>query len=116
MRNYSTEIHLHITFKIRYIPIHLIVKRIGIKRAKALPFFHAITGCDSLSSFFGIGKLTAWKIWDAMGDELTDAFLNIQSEDMENIETSPYYQVLQKFVIMLYDYKTYDDTTHGSVG
>lgn len=56
----------------------MIVKRIGKLRAMALPFFHALTGCDTVSAIFGVGKVTAWDTWDIMGSELTSAFLNIQ--------------------------------------
>ena len=51
--------HLWMTFgkgkDLRWIPIHDIVRSLG-PRSKALPFFHAFTGCDAVSAFVGKGK------------------------------------------------------------
>ena len=61
---------------------------------------HALTGCDTVSCFSGIGKKTAWSTW-AMDDDVTKAFLecsttpdNVSEESMEKIE---------RFVVLLYD-------------
>lgn len=48
---------------LRWIPIHDIVRSLG-QRSKALPFFHAFTGCDTMSTFVGKGKKTAWQAWN----------------------------------------------------
>jgi hypothetical protein len=45
---------------LRWIPIHDIVRSLG-PRSKALPFFHAFRGCDTVSAFVGKGKKTAWQ-------------------------------------------------------
>ena len=54
--------HLWMTFGkgkyLRWIPIHDIVRSLG-PRSKALPFFHAFTGCDTVSAFVGKGKKTS---------------------------------------------------------
>ncbi|KAJ6641465.1 hypothetical protein Bhyg_06404 [Pseudolycoriella hygida] len=82
----------------------------------ALPFFHAITGCDTVSAFFGVGKVTAWQVCNLTGDELTHAFLNIKFADIEQIQTSEHFKIIEKFVILLYDYKNYHPpNTHGSI-
>jgi hypothetical protein len=36
-----------------------------------LPFFHALTGCDTVSAFRGKSKRTAWEIFD----DATDTFV-----------------------------------------
>ena len=46
--------------KLRYIPVHDVSRTLGSKLCKALPGFHAVTGCDSNSSLAGIGKKKAW--------------------------------------------------------
>ena len=56
-----------------YIPAHEIVKALGPNRCIALPMFHAFTGCDTVSSFGGRGKRTAWDTWKAYYD-VTAAF------------------------------------------
>jgi hypothetical protein len=40
----------------RWVPIHDIAKALG-PRARALPFFHAFSGCDTVSAFTGKGKI-----------------------------------------------------------
>lgn len=87
---------------------------IGERRSLALPMFHAITGCDVVSWFYGRGKKTAWDVWNLMGEVLTEAFLCISGESWDNIECSPHFAVIQKFVSMLYDCN-YSETTHASV-
>jgi hypothetical protein len=41
---------------LRFIAIHEVVPALGLERAHALPFFHAFTGCDTVSCFAGRGK------------------------------------------------------------
>ena len=46
----------------RFIPIHTIAGRLGAEKCEALLGFHAITGCDSVSPFYGRGKKRAWDV------------------------------------------------------
>ena len=48
--------------RLRFIPIHRLHSSLGQPLCKALPAFHALTGCDSTSALQGIGKTTALKI------------------------------------------------------
>lgn len=41
---------------LRYIPAHSIATALGDEKARALPMFHAFTGCDTVSSFAGREK------------------------------------------------------------
>ena len=50
----------------RYIPSHEISRTLGLQKTLALPTFHALTGCDTTSAFFGKGKKTAWAAWQAV--------------------------------------------------
>ena len=66
--------------KLRFIPIHSLVESLGSDTCASLPCFHALTGCDSTSGLYGIGKKKAWMTlrknvslhsWIAkLGDEL----------------------------------------------
>jgi len=47
---------------LRHLAAHEIARKIGQQKAKALPLFHAITGCDTVSFFGGKGKRTAWDV------------------------------------------------------
>ncbi|KAG7160899.1 hypothetical protein Hamer_G007673 [Homarus americanus] len=46
----------------RYLAAHEMAACLGPKKVRALPMFHALTGCDSVYSFSGYGKKTAWAI------------------------------------------------------
>jgi hypothetical protein len=68
--------HLWMTFgkgkDLRWIPIHYIVRSLG-PRSEALPFFHAFTGCDTVSAFVGKCKKTAWQAWNVF-ENATEVF------------------------------------------
>ena len=44
----------------RYINVVSVAQKLGRDKCLALPAFHALTGCDTTSSFAGRGKRTAW--------------------------------------------------------
>ena len=44
---------------LRYLPAHAMAAALGPLKSKSLPIFHSITGCDTVSSFNGIGEKTA---------------------------------------------------------
>ena len=43
----------------RYLAAHEIAMTLGPSKCHGLPFFHALTGCDTVSCFSGRGKKTA---------------------------------------------------------
>jgi len=86
---------------LRFIAVHELVKILGSDRCKALPFFHAFTGCDTVSSFTGHGKRTAWETWNCFPD-VTDAFLQLSSEPTD-VDFATGMSLLQRFVVRLYE-------------
>ena len=58
----------------RYIPVYVIANQMDKNTCKALPVFHAFTGCDTVSAFGGRGKKTAWNTWKVF-PEVTEAFI-----------------------------------------
>ena len=60
---------------------------------------HAISGCDTVSAFYGIGKKTAWAVWRSMPQltptclRLSRAPTQISPDEMEQIE---------RYVVLLY--------------
>ena len=44
----------------RYLTAHQIPASLGPEVSCALPMFHALAGCDTVSSFVGHEKKTAW--------------------------------------------------------
>ena len=52
--------------KLRYIPCRLTANKLGTDASCGLLFFHAVSGCDTVSAFRGVGKKTARDIWCSM--------------------------------------------------
>ena len=87
--------------KRRYIPIHERVSTLGDTICRILPAFHCITGCDTTSSFAGIGKGKSYKVMLSN----IDAILNM-SEFGDTPDMSldnPAVESAIQFVCMLYE-------------
>ncbi|KAK0146492.1 hypothetical protein N1851_014183 [Merluccius polli] len=84
----------------RYIAAHGISAALGPEKARALPLFHALTGCDTVSSFAGHGKKTAWAVW-AVFPELTNALLQLSCAPHDIPQEVMI--TIARFVILLYD-------------
>eukprot|EP00745_Piridium_sociabile_P029611 TRINITY_DN48831_c1_g1_i5.p1 TRINITY_DN48831_c1_g1~~TRINITY_DN48831_c1_g1_i5.p1 ORF type:complete len:333 (-),score=65.80 TRINITY_DN48831_c1_g1_i5:455-1453(-) len=90
----------------RYIPVHVIARELGPSKAMALPAFHALTGCDTTSAFFGKGKKTAWSVWQSLPElTLPLQLLSCPNPSVEMVRTHT--TMLERFVIQLYG--VYDD-------
>lgn len=46
-----------------FISVNRVCVSLGETRARCLPVFHALRGCDTTSAFVGKGKQSAWKAW-----------------------------------------------------
>ena len=44
--------------------VNKIAAVLGAEKSLPLPPFHALSGCDQVSSFYGKAKKTAWDIWN----------------------------------------------------
>ena len=89
----------------RYVAVHDICKKYGATFCMSLPVAHALTGCESTSSFTGVGKKTVVKILQTKIGELQSLYdlgdlleVQMKSDAVNNTI---------KFVISLYD-KTAD--------
>ena len=84
----------------RYIPAHQIAVNLGEEKCRALTFFHAFTGCDTVSVFSGKGKKSAFDLWNicpsvtAIFGLLSSMPYELRQEHLETIE---------RFVILWYD-------------
>ncbi|KAJ8397883.1 hypothetical protein AAFF_G00435720 [Aldrovandia affinis] len=89
----------------RYLAAHEMAVALGPNKCQWLPFFHAFTGCDTVSCFSGRGKKTAWETWkacDEVTDEVTTAFCTLAATP--TISTvDDYMDSLERFVVLLYD-------------
>ena len=82
----------------RYLTIHEIAAAIGPQKALALPMFHALTSCDTVSAFTGHGKKTAWVTWNSF-PELTEALLTLSFTPPSIPEETM--RVVERFVILM---------------
>ena len=85
------------------ISINSICSTLGEARSRALPVFHAFTGCDCTSQFCGIGKKTAWRAWE-LNSQVTPALQNIATHPFQQLAvSSKNFQKLERFTIIMYD-------------
>ena len=86
----------------RWPPIHEMVTSLKVP-VSALPFFHAFTGCDTVSAFRGKGKKSAWQTWEVFPDA-TEVFVRLGR--MPDSITEDDMEILEAFVCILYDRAT----------
>ena len=48
---------------LRFLPVHDVCQNLSNRVLKAIPAFHALTGCDTTSALFGIGKKKPWNVF-----------------------------------------------------
>ena len=84
----------------RYLAIHEIAADMGSQKALALPMFHALTGCVTVSAFTSHGKRTAWITWNSF-PELTKALLSLSF--MPHSIPEETMKIIERFVILMYD-------------
>ncbi len=85
----------------RLIPVHEICAAIGQTKSLALPMFHALTGCDTVSSFSGRGEKIAWETWNIFS-EVTSTFMELMAQP-EQSDVDDARSILERFVVLLYD-------------
>ena len=95
---------------LRYIPVHDVAQQLGNEKARALPMFHAFTGCDSVSSFAGRGKKTAFETWKAFS-AVTPVFSALFTDP--TTFNDEHMSVLETYVVLMYD-RTCTETTVDS--
>ena len=87
----------------RYLAAHQIAASLGPEMSCALPMFHALTGCNTVSSFAGHGKKTAWSTWKSLPELTEDALLKLADGPKEIPDDAM--NITERFVILLFDRK-----------
>ena len=82
-----------------YMYMYDISNDLGI-RTVGLSFFHAFTGCDTVSAFRGKGKRSAWQTWEVFPDA-TDVFTRLRKRPHSLLETD--IEIIEAFVCIIYD-------------
>ena len=85
---------------LRYIPIHLLENSDLAPFLDGLPFFHAFTGCDTVSSFHGCSKKRAFQVWKELPavTPIFEKFSTLGPFELGEAEM----RVLERFVVLLY--------------
>ena len=83
----------------RYIAAHTIAAELEDNWCKGLLFMHAFSGCDTVSSFCGIGKKTVFDVWRSLPSLVT--LFGCLSETPEAI-TDDCMGEIERFVVLLY--------------
>ncbi len=73
-------------------------------KSSSIPLFHALTGCDTVSSFLGHDKKGAWDTWNSF-PAVTPIFAELSSTPGRPNDES--ITILERFVILLYDKNEY---------
>ena len=81
----------------RYIPVHELCKSLSSVVCEILPAAHALTGCDTTSSFFGIGKKSMFKALK----ETLNQFSDLSRIECFDIDDSV--DLSRKLISRLYD-------------
>jgi hypothetical protein len=101
---YVQQVELWVAFgcgaNMRYIAAHNMSNSLGLEMSRALPFFHALTGCDTVSCFSGKGKRTAWTTWQLCPD--VTAGFEALSNSPDNV-SDQCMATIERFVVLLYD-------------
>ena len=87
----------------RFLAAHRIGAALGKEASRALPMFHPLTGCDTVSTFVGHGKKTSWAAWKAF-PQLTDALLSLACPP--SYVSFECLSIIERFVILMYDRTT----------
>lgn len=88
--------------KKKYIPVHQIAENLGKPVSDSLPAFHCLTGCDTTSSFYKIGKKSGFQI-------LLKSCNNIDLPAFGKCEIDDSVSIARKFVSKLYKQERCDN-------
>lgn len=84
---------------LRYLSIHAIAASFTRQQCEGLPFFHALTGCDTVSYFSGKGKKTALLTWRSY-PQATEVFRSLSSP--QAVINEEQFRLLERFVVIMY--------------
>ena len=80
--------------------VHEIYNQIREERARAMPFFHAMPGCNQVSFLSHITKLSAWKVLE-MFDDVTSVFVKLRNKPSLN-EVKNTMLTQERFTLLFY--------------
>ena len=78
--------------------INKIAEELDKRKCRALPFFHALTGCNIVSSFFNQGKCKFWDWWTESQEEEALANVFMELSEKANTVTEEQIFVTERFI------------------
>ena len=94
----------------RMMSVYDIAHSIGLIACEMLPAAHCLTGCATISSFFGIGKNMVFQVLKKLSIEVVNSLKALGKR-----ETSASTDAQRPFVAILYDRKSNFKHTHNSL-
>ena len=86
-----------------FININIIYAGLGEARSRSLPVFHALTGSDTTSTFYGKSKKSAWQAWELyLGVTSTFEFL-VNNPFHQLTVDSDHFKRIERFTVILFD-------------
>ena len=82
-------------------PVHEITQTLGPEKSLSCPLFHSLMGCDTTSSFLGMGKKTAWAAWQAY-PKLTETLLTLSDDPTLLTLDSIHMARLERWTVVMY--------------
>ena len=87
----------------RFYHINAICASLGELQSRALPVFHAFSGCDTTSAFNGKGKKSAWQAWQVYED-VTETFVYLAGHPFQLLNLDDdHFQKFERLTVILYD-------------
>ena len=96
----------------RYIPVHELARSIGPDVANGLPFFHALSGCDTTSQCANQGKKSAWATWLAW-PEITETFIALSKQTSPELPED-ILDKLERYIVLLYSLTSDDESVNSA--
>ena len=75
---------------------------LGKPRSTSLPVFHALTGCDTTSCFFGKGKKSAWQTWKIFPEVTPTDSKCLPRRYLCNLRQTHFKQI-ERYTVIMYD-------------
>ena len=87
-----------------WIAVHRLVHSLSLPKCGAFPSWYALTGCDTVSSFHGKEKKSAWETWKCY-PEATEVFLAL-SNPADGVLPGNSISAIERFICPMYDKTT----------
>ena len=83
--------------------INAICNSLGASKSRALPMFHALSGCDTTSSFRGKGKKSFWQAWQTF-EEVTETLAYLASDLFKSLDANcEHFRKIERLIVIVYD-------------